>query len=89
MIAKVSVNLDFTEQVGTETKYDQENTAVLSEVINSQNLNGKRPAPQGIPGARSSLPGEAPQPGVPETTNNVQKELKTRNYNVPTESDKV
>ena len=29
------------------------------------------------------MPGEAPQPGVPETTNNVQKELKTRNYNVP------
>ena len=88
VIAKVSVNLDFTEQVGTETKYDQENTAVLSEVINSQNLNGKRPSPQGIPGARSSLPGEAPQPGVPETTNNVQKELKTRNYNVPTKVTK-
>ena len=83
VIAKVSVNLDFTEQFGTETKYDQENSAILSEVINSQNLNGKRPSPQGIPGARSSLPGEAPQPGVPETTNNVQKQLKTRNYNVP------
>lgn len=88
VIAKVSVNLDFTEQVGTETKYDQENSAVLSEVINSQNLNGKRPSPQGIPGARSSLPGEAPQPGVPETSNNVQKELKTRNYNVPTKVTK-
>ena len=88
VIAKVAVNLDFTESVGTETKYDQENTAVLSEVVNSQKLNGKRPAPQGIPGARSSLPGEAPQPGVPETTNNVNKELKTRNYNVPTKVTK-
>ena len=47
-------------------------------------MNGKRPAPQGIPGARSNLPGEQPQPGVPETTNNVDKELRTRNYNVPT-----
>ena len=84
VIAKVTVALDFTEQVGTETKYDQENVAVLSEVVNSQKLNGKRPAPQGIPGARSNLPGEQPQPGVPETTNNVDKELRTRNYNVPT-----
>ena len=88
VIAKVAVNLDFTESIGTETKYDQENTAVLSEVVNTQKLNGKRPAPQGIPGARSSLPGEAPQPGVPETTNNVDKELKTRNYNVPTKVTK-
>ena len=37
VIAKVSVNLDFTEQIGTETKYDQENSAVLSEVVNTQN----------------------------------------------------
>lgn len=88
VIAKVTVNLDFTEQVGTETSYDQENSAVLSEVVNSQKLNGRRPAPQGIPGARSNLPGEQPQPGVPETTNNVDKELKTRNYNVPTKVTK-
>jgi len=42
VIAKVSVNLDFTESVGTETKYDQENAAILSEVVNTQKLNGKR-----------------------------------------------
>ena len=88
VIAKVTVNLDFTEQIGTETSYDQENSAVISEVVNSQKLNGRRPAPQGIPGARSNLPGERPQPGVPETTNNVDKELKTRNYNVPTKVTK-
>ncbi|MBT7608227.1 MAG: hypothetical protein HN576_00630, partial [Bacteriovoracaceae bacterium] len=56
---------------------------VLSEVKNTQKLNGSRPSPQGIPGARSNLPGETPQPGIPETKNNVDKELSTRNYNVP------
>jgi flagellar M-ring protein FliF len=83
VIAKVTVNMDFTESMSTETRYDGENTAVLSEVKNTQKLNGSRPSPQGIPGARSNLPGETPQPGIPETKNNVDKELSTRNYNVP------
>lgn len=83
VIAKVNVKMDFTQQVSTQTTYDNENTAVLSEVENKQLLNGSRPSPQGIPGARSNLPGEAPQPGIPETRNNVDKTLRTRNYNVP------
>jgi len=88
VIAKVSVNMDFTESVSTETTYDQENKAVLSEVENSQKLNGSRPSPQGIPGARSNLPGETPQPGIPETRNDVDKKLTTRNYNVPSKVTK-
>lgn len=83
VIAKVNVKMDFTESVQTKTSYDPENTAVVSEVANKQNLTGSRPSPQGIPGARSNLPGEAPQPGIPETRNNVDKSLTTRNYNVP------
>lgn len=83
VVAKVSVNLDYTQSITTQTNFDQENKAVVSEVINSQKLNGKRPSPQGITGARSNLPGENPQPGIPETTNNVDKALTTKNYNVP------
>lgn len=84
VIAKVAVKLDFTESVSTETSYDGENAAVLSEVSNKQQLHGSRPSPQGIPGARANLPGEVPQPGIPETRNDVNKELSTRNFNVPT-----
>lgn len=84
VIAKVTVDLDFTESVATETKYDNENSAVVSEVKNAQNVNGSRPSPQGIAGARSNLPGEEPQPGVAETKNTVTKELSTKNFNVPT-----
>lgn len=83
VIAKVSTKMDFTESYETRTQYDSENTAVLSEVVNSQKMNGSRPSPQGIPGARSNLPGETPQPGIPATTNDVDKSLTTRNYNVP------
>ncbi len=83
VIAKVNVKMDFTESVSTRTSYDSENTAVLAEVKNTQNARGRRPSPQGIPGARSNLPGEKPQPGIPETTNNTERSLVTKNYNVP------
>ena len=83
VIAKVNVKMDFTESFETRTAYDGENTAVVSEVANSQKLQGRRPSPQGIPGARSNLPGETPQPGIPETRNDVDKSLVTKNYNVP------
>tara|TARA_Y100000296_G_C5177696_1_gene261129 strand:+ start:1946 stop:3607 length:1662 start_codon:yes stop_codon:yes gene_type:complete len=88
VIAKVSVDMDFTESVSTQTSYDDESKAVLSEVKNKQVLQGSRPSPQGIPGARANLPGETPQPGIPETRNDVDKELSTRNYNVPTKVTK-
>jgi flagellar M-ring protein FliF len=83
VVAKVSLTMDFTEKVSTKTSYDAENPAILSEVKNVQNLDGRRPSPQGIPGSRSNLPGELPQPGIPETSNVVNKELTTRNYTVP------
>ncbi len=83
VIAKVKVDMDFTESVTTEMTYDGENRAIVSEVVNKNTLSGSRPSPQGIPGARSNLPGEKPQPGIPETRNNVDKSLITRNYNVP------
>ncbi len=84
VIAKVAVKMDFTEKIETQTSYDSENTAVYSEVRNEQKMVGVRPSPQGIPGARSNLPGENPQPGIPETRNDVDKSLVTRNFNVPT-----
>ena len=84
VIAKVAIKMDFTEKVETQTSYDSENAAVVSEVRNEQKMVGVRPSPQGIPGARSNLPGEAPQPGVPETRNDVDKSLVTRNMAVPT-----
>lgn len=83
VIARVTVDLDYTHSQSTETHYNGEDTALLSEVVNRQVLHGSRPSPQGIPGARSNLPGEEPQPGIPETRNDVNKELATRNFNVP------
>ena len=84
VIAKVAVKMDFTEKMETQTTYDSENTAIEAEVRNKETLQGVRPSPQGIPGARSNLPGENPQPGIPETRNDVDKEITTKNFKVPT-----
>ena len=84
VIAKVAIKMDFTEKIETQTTYDNENSAVVSEVRNEQKMVGTRPSPQGIPGARSNLPGETPQPGIPETRNDVDKSLVTKNMAVPT-----
>ena len=59
VVAKVTVDLDFTEAVSTETSYDNENSAVLSEVKNSQNLAGSRPSPQGMVGESEYARGRA------------------------------
>ncbi len=83
VVAKVAVNLDFTESMSTQTNFDNENAAVVSSVTNKQSISGVRPSPQGIPGARSNLPGEKPQPGIPETRNDINKNLVTQNFNVP------
>ncbi len=84
VIAKVALKMDFTEKIETQTTYDGENSAVVCEVRNEQKMVGVRPSPQGIPGARSNLPGETPQPGIPETRNDVDKSLVTKNMAVPT-----
>ena len=89
IIAKVKLDLDFTQKTTTQTSYDNENTAVISEVKNIQKLKGSRPSPQGIPGARNNIPGETPQPGIPETRNDVDKELVTKNFNVPSTVTKM
>ena len=83
VMAKVSVQMDFTESVSTKTTYDPENTALLSEVVNSQRLNGSRTIAQGIPGAQSNLPGELSSGSPPATQNNVDKNLSTKNFKVP------
>lgn len=89
VVAKVSVLMDFSQKVSTQTTFDNENAAVLSEVSNVQKMQGSRPSPQGIPGARSNLPGENPQPGIPETRNDVDKNLVSRNFNVPSNVTKT
>lgn len=84
VVAKVTVDLDFTEAVSTETTYDGENAVVLSEVVNNQGVESKNPVNSGGVGARANIPGEEPGPGITNSTHKTDKSLATRNYQVPT-----
>ena len=82
VIAKVNINLDFTESISTETQFDADNTAVLSEAKNSQKM--KKEQPHGIPGSVSNLlEGNGIQIQKNKNKDSVDKEMLTKNYNVP------
>jgi flagellar M-ring protein FliF len=85
VIAKVGVDLDFTQSIETQTQYDQEGAAIKAEQKETMVADGSRPVPGGVPGAVSNTPGPAPASavGVPAITSNNQRAFETKNYNVP------
>lgn len=81
VVAKVSLDLDFTQQSETQTQFDSEGSAVKSEQKESHVMDGSRPLPMGAPGAASNTPG--PGQATPEVRSNTQKVFETKNYAVP------
>lgn len=82
VVAKVDATLNNKNITAVEEILDPEKTAIRSEQSEEESLDGSRTNPAGIPGARSNLPGaeEAGQVGFKQ---DVKKELKTKNYEVP------
>ncbi|MBI2606799.1 MAG: flagellar M-ring protein FliF [Deltaproteobacteria bacterium] len=83
VVAKVALDLDFTQSSETQTQYDAEGAAVKSQQKESQVMDGSRPVPQGPPGAVSNTPGPAPASVMPEVRSNTQKVFETINNAVP------
>lgn len=83
IVAKVSLDLDFTQVSETQTVYDQEGAAVRSQQKESQMMDGSRPLPSGAPGAASNIPGPQPASARAEVKSNTQKAFETSNYAVP------
>lgn len=83
VVAKVALELDFTQSSETQTQYDSEGAAVKSEQKENHVMDGSRPVPSGQPGALSNTPGPAPASSVPEVRSNTQKVFETKNYAVP------
>jgi flagellar M-ring protein FliF len=81
VVAKVALELDFTQQSETATAYDSEGAAVKSEQKENHVMDGSRPVPGGAPGAASNAPG--PASTVAEIHSNTQKVFETKNYAVP------
>lgn len=82
VIARVDASLNPRHTVTTEEAVDPEATALKSQQSEEEILDGARTNPTGIPGARSNLPG-AEDNGQVGFRQNVRKELKTTNYEVP------
>ncbi|MCB0407063.1 MAG: flagellar M-ring protein FliF [Bdellovibrionales bacterium] len=82
VIARVNAQLDPRSTVTTEEKLDPDATALKSQQSEEELLDGSRSNPAGIPGARANLPGAEDQ-GQIGFKQNVKKELKTQNFEVP------
>ncbi len=82
VIARVDASLNQRSSVMTEEEVNADGTALKSQQTEEEVLDGARSNPTGIPGARSNLPG-AEDNGTVGFKQNVRKELKTSNYEVP------
>lgn len=82
VIARVDAALNPRSSVMTEEEVNADGTALKSQQTEEEVLDGARSNPTGIPGARSNLPG-AEDTGTVGFKQNVRKELKTSNFEVP------
>ncbi len=82
VIAKVDASLNHRMVSAVEESVDPEKTAIRSQQTEEESLDGSRTNPAGVPGSRANLPGaeDAGQVGFKQ---DVKKELKTINYDVP------
>ncbi len=82
VMARVDAALNAQSVTSVEEQIDPDKTAVRSVVSEEESLNGSRTNPAGVPGARSNLPGATDQ-GQVGFAQDVKKDLKTTNYEVP------
>lgn len=82
IIARVNVTLNSKNTTTVEENYDADKTAIRSVTSEEEALDGSRTNPVGVPGARANLPG-AQDAGQVGFNQNVRKELKTTNFDVP------
>lgn len=82
VIARVDATLNNRVTSAVEESVDPEKTAIKSQQSEEESLDGSRTNPTGIPGARANLPG-AEDAGQVGFNQNVKKEIKTTNFEVP------
>jgi flagellar M-ring protein FliF len=82
VIARVDAALNPRSVVTNEEEVNPDATALKGQQTEEELLDGARTNPTGVPGSRSNLPGAEDQ-GTVGFKQNVRKELKTSNYEVP------
>lgn len=82
VVAKVDATLNHRVISSIEESVDPDKTAIRSQQSEEESLDGSRTNPSGIPGSRANLPGAEDQ-GTVGFKQDVKKEIKTTNYEVP------
>lgn len=82
VVARVDATLTNRVVNAVEESVDPDRTAIRSQTTDEESLDGRRNQPAGVPGAQSNLPGGEGQNQI-GMNQNVKKELKTINYDVP------
>ncbi|MGZ3794212.1 MAG: flagellar basal-body MS-ring/collar protein FliF, partial [Bdellovibrio sp.] len=82
VVAKVDATLNHRVISSVEESIDPDKTAIRSQQSEEESLDGSRTNPSGVPGSRSNLPGAEDQAAV-GFKQDVKKEIKTTNYDVP------
>ncbi len=82
VVAKVNATLNNKVVSSVEESVDPDRTAIRGQTTEEESLDGSRTNPAGVPGSRANLPGaeDAGQIGFKQ---DVKKEIKTTNYDVP------
>lgn len=82
VVAKVDATLNNKIVQSVEEAVDPDKTAVRSQTSEEESLDGSRVNPAGVPGSRANLPG-AEDAGQVSFRQDVKKEIKTTNFDVP------
>ncbi|AGH96362.1 flagellar basal-body MS-ring/collar protein FliF [Pseudobdellovibrio exovorus] len=83
VVAKVDATVNHKVITSVEESVDPDRTAIRSQTTQEESLDGARTNPVGIPGSRSNIPGAEDGSGQVGFKQDVKKELKTVNYDVP------
>lgn len=83
IVAKVDATINNKVVTAVEEIVDPDKTAIRSQTSQEESLDGARTNPTGVPGSRSNIPGAEDASEQVGFRQDVKKELKTVNYEVP------
>lgn len=83
IVARVDATINNKVVTAVEETVDADKTAIRSQTSQEEALDGSRTSPTGVPGSRSNIPGAEDNNGQVGFKQDVKKELKTINYEVP------
>ncbi len=83
IVAKVDATINHKIVTAVEETVDADKTAILSQQTQEESLDGARTNPTGVPGSRSNVPGAEDNTGQVGFKQDVKKETKSVNYQVP------